>query len=226
MQKNEQALFQAIQAKCQQSHWFGPDALNPEREFLSSPDDPFIDEYAAEIVAPDHAARSGFVFSPATEEQIHTTERRLGFTLPPLLRLLYLQLANGGFGPGSGLCGVDGGYRYQGAYPQQKSVQEPSSRKTFSYVTYQEQATQARTKGIRAGMLVPAGERLEHLLPLCDLGCCEEVGVDEQGRMFLSAPTENNAFYHLEQLPWTLEQWLWRWVRGENLLELYQPGAA
>ena len=37
-----------------------------------------------------------FDYPPATEAQIRTTEQRLGFALPPQLRLLYLEVANGG----------------------------------------------------------------------------------------------------------------------------------
>jgi hypothetical protein len=34
----------------------------------------------------------------------------MGFALPPLLRRLYLEVGNGGFGPGFGLYGVTGGF--------------------------------------------------------------------------------------------------------------------
>ena len=34
----------------------------------------------------------------------------LGFHLPPLLRELYTQVANGGFGPGYGILGLEGGF--------------------------------------------------------------------------------------------------------------------
>jgi hypothetical protein len=51
-------------------------------------------------------------FPPATEQQIRETEQQLGFPLPPLLRLLYTQIANGGFGPGYGIIGVAGGVDY------------------------------------------------------------------------------------------------------------------
>jgi len=34
----------------------------------------------------------------------------MGFPYPPLLRTLYLRLANGGFGPAYGLVGAFGGY--------------------------------------------------------------------------------------------------------------------
>jgi SMI1 / KNR4 family (SUKH-1) len=47
---------------------------------------------------------------PATAEQLATAERRLGFALPPLQRRFYLEVANGGFGPGPGILGVAGGW--------------------------------------------------------------------------------------------------------------------
>jgi|SRR5579883_1116237 len=224
MPDQPETLFQAIREKCQRARWFGPDALKPAESETAPADDPFIDDSPAHHLAPDDPARSGFVFPPATNEQIRATEQRLGFALPSLLRQLYQQVANGGFGPGTGLRGVAGGY--QGAYLYQSSASSPAHRKGFSYATYQEQAARSVAQGLRAGMRARTSEWLEHLLPLCDLGCCEEVGVDDQGRLFLLAPTESNAFYSLEQLPWTLEQWLWRWVRGERLLEGYRVGAA
>jgi hypothetical protein len=48
---------------------------------------------------------------PATEDQVAAAERHFGVALPPLLRRLYLEVANGGFGPGPGLLGVSGGWR-------------------------------------------------------------------------------------------------------------------
>lgn len=54
--------------------------------------------------------RPTFAFPPATDRQILQTEQQLGFSLPPLLRLLYTQVANGGIGPGYGIVGTIGGY--------------------------------------------------------------------------------------------------------------------
>jgi SMI1/KNR4 family protein SUKH-1 len=48
---------------------------------------------------------------PASHEGIAAAERRLGFVLPPLLKRLYLEVANGGFGPGPGILGVSGGWQ-------------------------------------------------------------------------------------------------------------------
>ena len=221
-----QALFEAIRARCQQEQWFGPDALKPESETLPPAHDPFVDAYAGDPGAPDRPERFGFAFPPATSAQVQATETRLGFALPPLLRCLALQVANGGFGPGTGLPGVKGGY--QGPYRQHDgslwAYKAPPI--SFSYTTYQEQAAQSVVRGYLPHMRVPTGEGLAQLLPLGDLGCCQYIGVDSQERMFLTAPTENNDMSSLRQLPWTFETWLWRWVRGERLLDLSRKGAA
>ena len=41
--------------------------------------------------------------TPATLDMVEAGERELGYPFPPLLRRLYLEVANGGFGPGYGL---------------------------------------------------------------------------------------------------------------------------
>lgn len=45
-----------------------------------------------------HKERRIFTRSLATEEQIQAVEAKLGFPLPPLLRMIYLEVANGGLG--------------------------------------------------------------------------------------------------------------------------------
>ncbi|MDQ0945709.1 SMI1/KNR4 family protein [Streptomyces sp. V1I1] len=47
--------------------------------------------------------------APATPEAVTEAEKVIGFPLPPLLRRLYLEVANGGFGPAEGILGVRGG---------------------------------------------------------------------------------------------------------------------
>jgi hypothetical protein len=49
--------------------------------------------------------------APATPEAVEEAEQVIGHNLPPLLRRLYLEVGNGGFGPGYGLLGVPGGHR-------------------------------------------------------------------------------------------------------------------
>lgn len=41
--------------------------------------------------------------------EIANDERQLGFTLPPLLKRIYVEIGNGGFGPGYGLIGLTNG---------------------------------------------------------------------------------------------------------------------
>lgn len=201
MNNSHDALFEAIRAKCQREQWFGPELLSPAQRENVSTNDP---------------NRRGFVFSPATEEQLQETEARLGFSLPSLLRGLYTHVANGGFGPGTGLRGANGGYA--GIYlDQDGTVAAQGYENTFDYATYQKHASESAARGENAHMRVPAGEALRHLLQICDLGCCMEACVDDQERMFIVAPLENDAFYALEQMPWTFEEWLWRWVKGEDI---------
>jgi hypothetical protein len=47
--------------------------------------------------------------APASATTLEASERELGVRFPTLLRRLYLEVANGGFGPGPGLVGVRGG---------------------------------------------------------------------------------------------------------------------
>ena len=47
---------------------------------------------------------------PATLESLRQAEEQMGFALPPLLERLYLEVGNGGFGPGFGLYGISGGF--------------------------------------------------------------------------------------------------------------------
>jgi hypothetical protein len=46
---------------------------------------------------------------PASPDLVAGAEQTLGFSLPPLLRRIYLEVADGGFGPGYGLFGIADG---------------------------------------------------------------------------------------------------------------------
>lgn len=48
----------------------------------------------------------GALPGPATPDVLARAERFVGCPFPPLLRRLYLEVANGGFGPGSGLLSI------------------------------------------------------------------------------------------------------------------------
>jgi hypothetical protein len=50
------------------------------------------------------------LFQVATSAQLADAERQIGLRLPDLLKRVYAEVGNGGFGPGGGLIGVEGGY--------------------------------------------------------------------------------------------------------------------
>jgi hypothetical protein len=50
------------------------------------------------------------LYACVSEVDLLKTEDALGAKLPAFLRALYLEVGNGGFGPGAGLIGVNGGY--------------------------------------------------------------------------------------------------------------------
>ncbi len=47
-------------------------------------------------------------YPPTTNENVDRVEERIGFHIPTLLRRLYTEVANGGFGPAYGIVGIDG----------------------------------------------------------------------------------------------------------------------
>lgn len=52
--------------------------------------------------------------SPATLDELAAAEASIGVALPVLLGRLYVEVANGGFGPGYGIVGVAGGWTDRG----------------------------------------------------------------------------------------------------------------
>jgi SMI1 / KNR4 family (SUKH-1) len=199
MNSSYENLFESIRATCQQEHWFGPELLGPTYRMHVSGDDP---------------NRFGFVFPPASEEELQETEACLGFPLPPLLRTLYAQVANGGFGPGVGLKGTLNGYgRLGNPYPNDKDTiaDQYRWRSHTSTINLKEYAGQWT---VYRELLLPYGVWPERLLPICDLGCVQEACVDSHEHMFIVAPIDSNEVYCLVQLSLTLEEWLWRWIKS------------
>jgi hypothetical protein len=60
-------------------------------------------------------------FPPASQDLVDEAEQILGHPLPALLRRLYLEIANGGFGPGYGINGLRSG---DGAATGQTAIDE------------------------------------------------------------------------------------------------------
>ena len=64
---------------------------------------------AGKLVADD--SYLGGLAPPLTDQEIELAEAALGFKLPELLRRIYSEVANGGFGYSYGLLGLTGGPR-------------------------------------------------------------------------------------------------------------------
>jgi hypothetical protein len=71
--------------------------------------DPGIHQRANQLQQQMTTPAERYLPAPATEARLESAERELGVRFPSLLRRLYLDVANGGFGPGPGLVGVRGG---------------------------------------------------------------------------------------------------------------------
>lgn len=50
------------------------------------------------------------MFSPVVQAAVARAEESLELQIPELLRRYYTEVANGGFGPGLGVLGLEGGY--------------------------------------------------------------------------------------------------------------------
>ena len=68
-----------------------------------SPVDPALHTRAREIEADMSTPADAPLAPPATEAALEDVQSQLGVPLPDLLRRVYLEVADGGVGPGSGL---------------------------------------------------------------------------------------------------------------------------
>lgn len=191
MQQREYQLCEAIRKRCADRQWYGPEFRGPVWGYPIAPDDPL---------------RTSFAFPPATEEQLRETEGILGFSLPPMLRLLYSQLANGGFGPAYGIRGVRGG-----------APEEAGTLATW----YQIRAEKLTFFDLKEAEIQPgktftfdASSWPRSLLALCDLGCGNYIGLDSLSGRVLSIDLLEHGF-GLTSVADSLEQWLQRWIENK-----------
>lgn len=87
------ALCERIREHCHERNWYGSDyELKARLRHSQQPRFRSRDEQF-----------TGFLRPPATEVRLREVERALAFGLPPALRAVYTQVADGGFGPAAGL---------------------------------------------------------------------------------------------------------------------------
>jgi hypothetical protein len=156
-----------------------------------------------------------FEYPPATEEQLRATEEALGFPLPPALRALYAQVANGGFGPGYGIIGAIGGFPHSGD-GRCKDIADGYNKGRDS-VQHIDLAAYEKEIAAAGEVELPLGVYPDRFLFICYWGC--GIGTDiecKTGRIF-QGQASRPGYYVLEYRAASLEEWLERWLNGEDL---------
>jgi hypothetical protein len=142
--------------------------------------------------------------TPATQAEVSETEKELEFPLPKIMREIYLQVANGGIGPGYQILGAKGGH---------KSDEGDTISELYSVLssTDPNDETWKWPKG---------------LVPFCHWGCaiyscfdittenCPVVWFDPNMRED-GEPMEKQFMPHRE----SLESWFEAWLNGVDLWE-------
>lgn len=89
--------------------------MSHQSEVLSPEDQELIDQIKRKVESglittmQDQYGMKARLYPPASDEEIAWAENGIGAPLPPLIRELYRQVGNGGFGPGYGIAGLRGG---------------------------------------------------------------------------------------------------------------------
>jgi hypothetical protein len=163
-------------------------------------DDEIMDAIRARVSAghPADIEDSGPLPEPASEAVLASAERIVGCPLPPLLRRLYGEIANGGFGPFDGIQGVEGGYSSGG--PDMIA----------SFLEWQEAADELPAQVIPP----PPG-----VLFLCDLGCATWTLLDCRSPEGRIRWWDQGAQHELDL---TLAGWFELWLADR--LDMSDPG--
>lgn len=82
--------------------------LHPSVKMLAVTDDEILEGVRRRIAAGRPTDIPGYPMppAPAAEETVAAAERTIGYRLPPLLRRVYREVADGGVGPFGGIDGV------------------------------------------------------------------------------------------------------------------------
>jgi hypothetical protein len=130
-----------------------------EEKHMGNDDDIFIGRLKAVV----HTSTLGKQQAnpPVSQVELARAEEMIGFPLPPLLRRIYLEVGNGGFGPGYGL------------YPL-NSEEDPQALHTDALVTtymVMHSATSEQMEAYRQGDVDAPPLLPEKVLMICDWGC-------------------------------------------------------
>jgi hypothetical protein len=224
------ALFERIRERCRQLRWYGPDDENSN--WVEERYDPASDPGSRLRARLDARApqQLRFAYPPATEDQLLATEQALGFPLPPLLRALYAEVANGGFGFGFGLRGAIGGFDGRGSstiveqylsrsYSEEILPWAAEKVRLIDLVDYDEQWEEVigscRDKVVSTfrHLILPYHLWPEHFLPICNWVCAIESCLDcIMGGVYRVVVTKEEDHLILLQAA-SLQEMLERWLQ-------------
>jgi hypothetical protein len=219
-------LCAVIVKRCERQQWYGPEG-GWEYQRCS-----FDAEGKLQFRVIAHDPHTGFEFPPATEEQLRATEETLGIVLPPMLRALYAQVANGGFGPAYGITGAHGGYSFgdAGRYQTIDRCTDTDPNVHYLDVTEHEQKHGNPSYFELRETIQPA-----HFLHLCYEGCVDDYYIEgNSGHIYLTGccgslpdimlsnqvlpgelrPESIIGYQHVAD---SLEEWLERWLQSEGM---------
>jgi hypothetical protein len=143
---------------------------------------------------------------PLSRRGLDAAERRLGFQLPPVVRQLYGNVANGGFGPGYGLIGLVGG-----------NLSDLNKDAVEDYLV------RRGTDETDRSWYWP-----EAVLPVCNWGCaihsCLDCsGLEARVRRFDPNPVDRDWSIAWRDENYTFRAWLEAWLEGIELFESGSP---
>lgn len=212
----------------------GPDGEDGASYWVDSSGEVWLGEYARQAWAALPEPRNPFAFPPTTEEQLRATEESLGFPPPPLLRMLYVEVANGGFGPGYGITDARGGFTYNDDGRDDTVDRRTSTDPQRTYVALATLDTAGDDEPFNIDL--PHGQWPAHCLHLAYDGCSCDFWLDaDRGRIYYGEPgiialpdeflqrisedpkaTSLWPTFYLVRVAPSLEAWLEAWLRGER----------
>lgn len=156
-------------------------------------------------------AKVEILHPPVTQDEIKKAETEVGFSIPAPLKQLYLEVGNGGFGPGYGILGLDGGH---------------TTDEGDSIIKHYQLLCQSDPED-------PSWSWPEGLLPFCHWGCAIYSCASSLEPNFPIKWFDPNG-HGPSSLPWdsafishkpAFRDWLESWLRGADLWgELKVPG--
>lgn len=238
-------LCARIRDHCRSRQWYGPDGVNPWLSRVQELNAHEFDWATGQVGTRDlwdDSRLTGFAFPPATEAQLAATERELGYPLPEMLRALYSQVANGGFGPGLGISGTGDGYQYERDLENRPSEIRPEVAKVYESIHWRldwlsgranplgtqlfDLAEYEAAHGMTTRLLLAPSTWPSRFLYLVEWGCAMRSCVDAgSGRVYFADVwdvVEDGPDQRADELielyldSFSLEDWLENWMRMDH----------